>query len=410
MGMHHPGVSAERLPATITRRDAVRRVAAGGIAGSSAFALQQRSAGARGSQVPAAMETAARRAISAINQALASGDVSLLDGSFAPGYVNHTPHRSLATGRLVSPDLAGLKTSLTELRGAVPDAVIIVEDVVASGDMASVRVRFHGTLDPAVLDISAGSSQRVDVGGVAFGRIADGLVVESWDYDDAAELIGAIPVTVPEESVTEPGRGEVREVRDFEAVSLHGVGTLVIEQGDTEALTIEAEPHVLERIETRVDNGTLTIRPDQSFETSEPIRYNLSVKQLNRIEVAGAGQVDAERLTADELRIEVSDSGAVGIGGMTVTSLDVGASGSAVVELVGTAERQTVSVRDAGDYEAASLASRVASVTVEGASQATVRVSERLEAQVSGAGSIAYIGDPEVSQQVSDAGSLTKVE
>lgn len=83
--------------------------------------------------------------------------------------------------------------------------------------------------------------------------------------------------------------------------------------------------------------------------------------------------------------------------------------GSAEIELAGTAEQQTVLLSDASHYTAPNLASRVAVVTVEGAGQATVWVSERLEAQVSGAGSIGYLGDPAVSQQVSGAASLTKL-
>ena len=54
--------------------------------------------------------------------------------------------------------------------------------------------------------------------------------------------------------MTDDGRGEVRDVSDFQEVALEGVGTLVIEQGETESLTIEAEPKVLQRIETEVQS------------------------------------------------------------------------------------------------------------------------------------------------------------
>ncbi len=74
-----------------------------------------------------------------------------------------------------------------------------------------------------------------------------------------------------------------------------------------------------------------------------------------------------------------------------------------------TAEQQTVFLSDASHYTAPDLASRVAAVTVEAAAQATVAVSEQLEAQAGEAGSISYLGDPQVSQTVSEAGSLTKV-
>ena len=51
----------------------------------------------------------------------------------------------------------------------------------------------------------------------------------------------------------------------------------------------------------------------------------------------------------------------------------------------------------------------MATITVGGTGRATIRVSETLDARVSGAGSVAYIGEPSVSQDVSAAGKVTKV-
>jgi hypothetical protein len=201
----------------------------------------------------------------------------------------------------------------------------------------------------------------------------------------------------------------VRPVSGFDAVSLDGVGTLLLTQGETEALTIEAEPHVLERIESVVEAGTLYIRPVESFETDQPIVYHLSLIQLTRLAVAGGAQVEAAALTAEELRLELSGSAVVGLDHLTVTTLDLVAEGSAQLALAGTVDQQTVLLSSASYYTAEHLESRIASVTVEGASQATVAVSEQLEAAVSGASSINYLGDPQVSQVVSGAGSLVKL-
>ena len=48
---------------------------------------------------------------------------------------------------------------------------------------------------------------------------------------------------------------ETRDVENFQEVALEGVGTLVIEQGDRESLTIEAEEQVLRKIATEVRAG-----------------------------------------------------------------------------------------------------------------------------------------------------------
>ena len=395
------------------RRDALRRVGAGGVA--AGLFLGARAAMSR-AQTPlpsAPAEAAARRVIDAIDRALASGDMTALDLVFAPDYVNHTPHRSPRSGQRFSADLAGLKVALTELRGIAPDAVLIVEDVVGSGDMAAIRATFEGTVDPALVPLPPGTRNPLRIGGVAFARFVNGQVVESWDYNEAAELYGGLsrPAATPTPPPTVPPveEGEVREVRDFQEVSLEGIGTLLITQGETESLTIEAEPKVLDRIATEVRRGKLTIRPARSFKTDKPVIYHLTVKQLSSIELSGAGRVEADSLTADQLRLSVQQGGAVSIADLTANALEVDAQGNAQIELAGAVDQQTVSLTGAGAYAAAELASRVASVSVDGAAQATVNVSERLQASAGGASKVMYIGNPQIQQQTSAAGSVVKI-
>ena len=407
------GRTAARILASMSRRGALRRLGAGGLAASVAIGSQQRPAQAQFAISAAITEASARRAIAAINRALAIGDMSGLDATFSPDYVNHTPRRSFVTKQLFSPDLAGLKASLIEFRTVVPDGVLLIDDIVASHDTASILASFRGTLRAASTNQPDGADIDLRVGGVVFAKISGGLVMQSWDYDDAAEVYGAIVAGVAEQPVEEPvtddGRGEIRDVSDFQEVSLEGVGTLIIEQGEPESLRIEAEPKVLRRIETEVSNGRLTIRPDRSFETREPITYYLTVNELTGIELAGAGRVEAAQLSADQLRVNASGAGAVVVDSLTANTLDVTASGNVQAELAGTVDSQTVEVSDTASYAAADLSSRVASVTASGASQVTVNVSESLDARVSGAARVEYIGDPAVTEDVSAAGSIRNV-
>ena len=102
------------------------------------------------------------------------GDTSGLDATFSPDYVNHTPRRSFMTGQLFTPDLAGLKASLTEIRTVVPDGVLLVDDIVASYDTASILASFRGTLRAAATNQPGGADVDLRVGGVAFAKISGG--------------------------------------------------------------------------------------------------------------------------------------------------------------------------------------------------------------------------------------------
>ena len=183
---------------------------------------------------------------------------------------------------------------------------------------------------------------------------------------------------------------EARDVSGFNEVELKGVGNLSLEQTGSESLTVEAEEDVLPKIRTEVENKRLIISPERntSINTTKPINYKLAVKDLNSLEVSGSGNVEAEDINTDELAVTIGGAGDV--------------------EIRGSADSQEVEISGSGEYKAGDLESKEANIDVRGSGLATVNVSDELEAGVSGSGSVEYIGDPMVQQEVSGAGEVRK--
>jgi Putative auto-transporter adhesin, head GIN domain len=183
---------------------------------------------------------------------------------------------------------------------------------------------------------------------------------------------------------------EARDVSGFNEVELKGVGNLSLEQTGSESLTVEAEEDVLPKIRTEVENKRLIISPERntSINTNKPINYKLTVKDLNTLEVSGSGNVEAEDINTDELAVTIGGAGDV--------------------EIRGSADSQEVEISGSGEYKAGDLESKEATIDVRGSGLATVNVSDELEAEVSGSGSVEYIGDPMVQQEVSGAGEVRK--
>jgi hypothetical protein len=203
---------------------------------------------------------------------------------------------------------------------------------------------------------------------------------------------------------------ESRDVRDFDGVALNGLGTLVVTQGATEALTIEAEDNILPRLRSVVEGGTLQLGPASGVQVhpTSTLRYELTVKQLGRIQVSGAGDVRSSRLQGGQLSLGISGTSHVNLAGLSVSSLTVDVSGAGDLTLAGQAAQQTATLNGSSKYAAASLASQRASVTVNGTGDCTVRVSERLAATINGAGHVSYYGSPTVEQSVTGAGSIRR--
>lgn len=203
---------------------------------------------------------------------------------------------------------------------------------------------------------------------------------------------------------------ESRSVADFDEVELRGIGTLVIAEGDTESLEIEAEARVLRKISTEVQGDRLVIAPERSFRTRQPIEYRLTVDDLSAIELSGAARVEGAGLSTDRLALIASGSGGVRLDDLSAEVLYVSVAGTGTIEVVGEADRQVVEMEGATTYLAGDLASREAVIAVRGVSEATVRVSDVLAADIGGASRIAYLGDPTLSERdISGVGELTKI-
>lgn len=203
---------------------------------------------------------------------------------------------------------------------------------------------------------------------------------------------------------------ESRDVGDFTEVVLSGVGQLHITQTGSESLTIEAEDNIMPLLTSEVRGQRLVLgtEPGVHFSPKQPIRYTLTVKDLSAIRISGAGNVDVPALGTASLRLELSGAGNLTVTGLAADSLDVSLSGAGSATCAGEVRSQDVRISGAGSYRGDDLASVTARAVISGTGSAHLRVSEQLDARVSGVGSIIYSGNPAVRKSVSGVGRVSQ--
>jgi hypothetical protein len=204
---------------------------------------------------------------------------------------------------------------------------------------------------------------------------------------------------------------ETREVSGFSELVFAGAGDVTITQGETESLTIEAEDNVLPRITTQVQNGKLTIGFDskQPVNPTRPIRFNLSVKNLDSIALTGAGNILVSNLKAERFSMQLSGAGNMKINGLEASQVAVSSSGAGNFDVSGKADKQDVTLTGFGNYNAANLESQTSKVMISGAGTATVWANTNLDVRVSGAGSVGYYGNAVAQRTISGAGTVNKL-
>ncbi|MEW5870156.1 MAG: head GIN domain-containing protein [Chloroflexota bacterium] len=202
---------------------------------------------------------------------------------------------------------------------------------------------------------------------------------------------------------------ESRQVSDFNQVVLSGIGELQITQGESESLEIEAEDNLLPLIETEVRNNTLYIGIKENrtgISPTKPIRYQLSLKELDSLEISGAGSAKVDVLETETLDLMLSGVGAIKVGTLTADTLAVAISGAGNCQVAGQVQRLKVDMSGAGSLEAGDLQAQTADVQISGVGGAKLWVSETLDAVLSGVGNLEYYGNPSVTMEESGVGRM----
>ena len=202
---------------------------------------------------------------------------------------------------------------------------------------------------------------------------------------------------------------ETREVGSFTGVALAGIGELTIEVSEGESLRIEAEDNLMPYLEAEVRNGMLKIgvQDGVNLNPTRPVRFYLTVEELDTIVLSGSGNIEAPDLGAERFSVTISGSGDVEMGDLSADTLDVVISGSGNLDIAGgRVEEQDITISGSGEYQAGDLSSESVQITISGSGNATVWATESLDVRISGSGSVNYYGNPRTTFSGSGSGKL----
>ena len=212
-----------------------------------------------------------------------------------------------------------------------------------------------------------------------------------------------------------PVVSEDRSIPAFTKVDLSGRGTLIVSQGATPALRIEAQRSVLDGLETSVSGDTLRIGHRGEwfgfgpFWGRKSITYHLTVPDLRAIKLSGAVSVQGgSSFAAKEFVIECSGATEVNLE-VRADIVRVNTSGSSDITLTGRADMAEFDTSGSTNIFARGLASRVATVDCSGSSDIEVNASEQLNVDASGSSTVSHLGDPVLNTNISGSGEVRRL-
>lgn len=188
-----------------------------------------------------------------------------------------------------------------------------------------------------------------------------------------------------------------RSVSPFTEIEAGSAFEIIMVQGEPLTVTVETDDNYLEKITTTVRGNRLIVE-SSGLKNPTAMKVYIQMPELTLMDLSGAARADSKgEFKTNNLNIEASGASKIN---MTIDAQQVKSdiSGASKVKLVGKAVSLDADISGAAMLEALKLISQVVTVDISGAGKARVYAIDELNAQLSGAGNLAYFEDPDLKK------------
>ena len=183
---------------------------------------------------------------------------------------------------------------------------------------------------------------------------------------------------------------EQRNVDPFVNVETGGAFRVEWNSGAPSA-SITVDENLMQYVEMEVRDQVLHVRTTRSVRPTHSIRLALTSNALEGASFSGASRLDAHQLSGPKFYLETT--------------------GASNVTLDGAVDELVANMTGASDLRAEALQTKIAELSVTGAGDARIAVSDTLKVSITGAGKVEYIGNPpHIEREITGAGSIRKRE
>ena len=207
---------------------------------------------------------------------------------------------------------------------------------------------------------------------------------------------------------------EDRSVSSFKNVDVSGAAKVMVSQGDQHSVKVEGDENLLQYIEVEQEGDKIRIkeRPGFNLQPSGDIRVYVTAPVFNNIDASGASDIIGQTKISnpEEMKMHVSGAGNIKME-LDAPRLTFRMSGAGSIYIKGQTKELELEMSGAGSAHFYDLLSENTRVNLSGVGSAEVYASVKLDASVSGVGSIEYKGNvTDVNQHVSGVGSVHKAD
>lgn len=179
-----------------------------------------------------------------------------------------------------------------------------------------------------------------------------------------------------------------RDVEAFTSIKTEGAFTIEVTCQKDQSVEVEGDDNILNLVTAEVRNNVLRLSNNGNYSTGEPVKFKISVPNLESVSVSGAGNIDIKGMNNEKFKID-SD-------------------GASEMTVAGSTKLVDIHTNGAGKIDTNNLHAMRAIVNSNGVTEIEVDVQEQLDVKVNGPSSVTYKGDPVVNKSVNGPGRVER--
>jgi len=198
------------------------------------------------------------------------------------------------------------------------------------------------------------------------------------------------------------------DLEPIHSIGLGISGNVYVTQGNTQSIKIEGQQNIIDNIETKVKNGSWSIRFDRDVKNYDRVKIYVTMPNVNNLSIGGSGDIISEGMFRNQGDVSLSIGGSGDIE-FEVEGEDVKASigGSGEITLEGSGDALSISIAGSGDVIAHEFPVEHCKVSTAGSGSCKVNASETLNVSTVGSGDVYYKGKPSVKTSSVGSGSVS---
>lgn len=219
-------------------------------------------------------------------------------------------------------------------------------------------------------------------------------------------ILGLALIIIGPSTIKAQVTSKTLELPSFRSIYVNSNYTVYLKQSNKQEVKVDALTEIFEISEFKVENDVLHINIKRKKEVknkslwskiddikiSPTLKVMISVRDINELKVNGGGRIVSENsLASNDLKLSVTGSGNMDID-IKGRELDVEVSGSGNITLKGYASDLDLQMSGSGSLKAYNLDLETAEATISGSGSGEIKVTDNLEAQVYGSGSLKHKG------------------